>query len=71
MMDMRTTIDLDDDLVREAMDLLGERTKRAVIQRSLEELIRQKRRERLRGKLGKLHLELTLSDLERMRQDES
>jgi len=68
---MRTTIDLDDDLVREAMDLLGERTKRAVIQRSLEELIRQKRRERLRGKLGKLHLELTLSDLERMRQDES
>ncbi|HHR84952.1 MAG TPA: type II toxin-antitoxin system VapB family antitoxin [Candidatus Acetothermia bacterium] len=70
-MDMRTTIDLDDDLVREAMDLLGERTKRAVIQRSLEELIRQKRRERLRGKLGKLHLELTLSDLERMRQDES
>ena len=68
---MRTTIDLDDDLVREAMDLLGERTKRAVIRRSLEELIRQKRRERLRGKLGKLHLELTLSDLERMRQDES
>ena len=68
---MRTTIDLDNDLVREAMDLLGERTKRAVIQRSLEELIRQKRRERLRGKLGKLHLELTLSDLERMRQDES
>ncbi|MCD6495379.1 type II toxin-antitoxin system VapB family antitoxin [Candidatus Bipolaricaulota bacterium] len=68
---MRTTIDLDDDLVREAMDLLGERTKRAVVQRSLEELIRQKRRERLRGKLGKLHLELTLSDLERMRQDES
>jgi len=68
---MRTTIDLDDDLVREAMDLLGERTKRAAIQRSLEELIRQKRRERLRRKLGKLHLELTLSDLERMRQDES
>ncbi len=71
MMDMRITIDLDDDLLREAMNLLGERTKRAAIQRSLEELIRQKRRERLREKLGKLDLELTLSDLDRMRQDES
>jgi len=71
MMDMRTTIDLDDDLVREAMDLLGEKTKRAAIQRSLEELVRQKRRERLRGKLGNLDLELTLNDLEKMRQDES
>ena len=68
---MRTTIDLDDDLVREAMDLLGEKTKRAAIQRSLEELVRQKRRERLRGKLGKLDLDLTLNDLEKMRQDES
>jgi len=68
---MRTTIDLDDDLVREAMDLLGARTKRAAIQRSLEELVRRKRRERLRGKLGKLDLDLTLSNLDRMRQDES
>lgn len=68
---MRTTIDLDDDLIREAMDLLGERTKRAAIQRALEELIRRKRRERLRGKLGKLDLDLTLSDLERMRKDEA
>ena len=68
---MRTTVDLDDELVREAMMLLGTRTKRAAIQQSLEELIHQKRRERLRGKLGKLELDLTLNDLARMRQDET
>lgn len=68
---MRTTIDLDDKLVKEAMELLGVKTKRAAIQRSLEELIHQRRRERLRAKLGKLRLNLSLKDLERMRQDEN
>lgn len=68
---MRTTIDLDDKLVKEAMELLGIKTKRAAIQRSLEELIHQRRRERLRAKLGKLRLNLSLKDLERMRQDEN
>lgn len=68
---MRTTIDLDDKLVKEAMELLGVKTKRAAIQRSLEELIHQRRRERLRTKLGKLHLDLSLQDLETMRRDEN
>ena len=67
---MRTTVDLDDDLVKEAMDLLGVKTKRAAIQRSLQEMIRRERRERLRGRLGRLDLQLTLNDLDRMRQDE-
>jgi len=68
---MRTTVDLDDELIREVMDLLGVKTKRAAIQRSLQELIRQTRRERLRGKLGKLRLDLSFNDLERMRRDEN
>lgn len=68
---MRTTVDLDDKLVKEAMELLGTKTKRAAIQRALEELIHQKRRERLRAKLGKLRLDLSLEELERTRQDES
>jgi Arc/MetJ family transcription regulator len=68
---MRTTVDLDDELIKEVMDLLGVKTKRAAIQRSLQELIRQTRRERLRGKLGKLRLDLSLNDLERMRRDEN
>ncbi len=68
---MRTTIDLDDELVKEAMSLLGARTKRAAIQQSLKELINQKRRERLRAKLGRWELAITLDDLEKMRQNES
>ncbi len=67
---MRTTVDVDEKLIKEVMELLGVSTKRAAINRSLEELIRQKRRERLQAKLGKLDLALSLEDLERMRQDE-
>ena len=68
---MRTTIDLDDDLVKEAMDLLGVKTKRAAIQRSLQEVIRRERRNRLKDRFGSLDLQLTLNDLEKMREDES
>jgi Arc/MetJ family transcription regulator len=67
---MRTTVELDDKLVREVMKLVGVKSKRAAIQRSLEELIRQRRRERLRAKLGKLGLDLSLEELKRMRQDD-
>ena len=67
---MRTTIDLDEDLVREAMTLLGVKTKREAVTRSLEALIRQRRRERLRARLGKVDLDLSLEELEAMRRDE-
>lgn len=67
---MRTTIDLDEDLVREAMALLGVKTKREAVRRSLEALIRQRRRERLRARLGKVDLDLSLEELEAMRRDE-
>jgi len=68
---MRTTVDLDEELVREVMDLLGVKTKRQAIQRSLEALVQQKKRERLRSKLGNLDLDLSLEELEWMRQHES
>ncbi|GAI50130.1 unnamed protein product, partial [marine sediment metagenome] len=56
---MRTTVDLDEELVREVMDLLGVKTKRQAIRRSLEALVKQKKRERLRTKLGNLDLDLS------------
>jgi len=68
---MRTTVDLDEELVREVMDLLGVKTKRQAIRRSLEALVQQKKRERLRAKLGNLDLDLSLEELEWMRQHES
>ncbi|HCP32406.1 TPA: hypothetical protein DIT45_04090 [Candidatus Acetothermia bacterium] len=70
-MPMRTTVDLDEKLVREVMDLLGVKTKRQAIRRSLEALVKQKKRERLRTKLGNLDLDLSLEELESMRQDAS
>jgi len=68
---VRTTVDLDEELVREVMDLLGVKTKRQAIRRSLEALVKQKKRERLRTKLGNLDLDLSLEELEWMRQHES
>ena len=70
-MPVRTTVDLDEELVREVMDLLGVKTKRQAIRRSLEALVQQKKRERLRTKLGNLELDLSLEELEWMRQHES
>ena len=67
---MRTTVDLDEKLVREVMNLLGVKTKRQAIRRSLEALVQQQKRERLRTKLGNLELDLSLEGLKRMRQDE-
>ncbi len=69
-MRMRTTLDLKENLVQEAMRLLGVKTKREAIERALQALIAQARRERLRAKLGRFDLALTLEQLDAMRRDE-
>jgi Arc/MetJ family transcription regulator len=67
---MRSTVNVDDALLNEAMKLSQVKTKKELIQLSLSELVRQKRRERLRSRLGKTDIELTLPDLQEMRRDE-
>ena len=62
---MRTNIVLDDSLVREAMELTGERTKRAVVERGLAALVRLERLRHVRRDRGKL---VWRGDLERMRE---
>jgi Arc/MetJ family transcription regulator len=52
---MRTNIDIDDDLIRQAMRSSGARTKRAVVEEALRLLIRthgQRSMRRLRGKVA-------------------
>jgi len=49
---MRTNIDIDDDLMRQAMRSSGARTKRAVVEEGLRLLIRTRRQRRLRGKVA-------------------
>jgi len=67
---MKATVEIDEKLLEEAMQLTQARTKEELIQLSLLELIRQKRRERLRARLGRTEIALTLDDLQRMREDE-
>ena len=66
---MRSTIDIDERVLAEAMKVANVRTKKELIDLSLKELVRQKRRERLQAKLGKLSLDLSVIQLEKMRKD--
>ena len=66
---MRSTIDIDERVLAEAMKVANVRTKKELIDLSLKELVRQKRRERLQAKLGKLSLDLSVIQLENMRKD--
>lgn len=61
---MRTNIDIDDDLMREAMRTSGEKTKRAVVEEGLRLLIRTRRQGRIRRLRGKVRWE---GDLEKSR----
>jgi Arc/MetJ family transcription regulator len=60
---MLTNIDLDEGLVETAMRLSGDRTKRAVVHRALEELIRVARLRGLSGARGTLKWEGSLPEL--------
>ena len=51
---MRTNIDLDDDLVAEAMKLSGAKTKKEVVEMGLLELIRRKKKKDLAELAGKI-----------------
>ncbi len=51
-LDMRTNIDVNDELVAEAMALTGARTKREVVERALFELVARSKRPSISGLLG-------------------
>ncbi len=68
---MRTTLDLEESLLHEAMKLLGTTTKRETVRQALRALVAQKRQERLRAKLGRMKLSITLERLDEMRRNSS
>ena len=57
---MRTTLDIPAELIEEARKALGFKSKTDTVVLSLQELIRRKRIEELRGLLGKVRLELDI-----------
>jgi Arc/MetJ family transcription regulator len=64
---MRTNIEIDDDLMREAMRATGERTKRAVVERGLRLLVQTRRQSRIRRLRGQVTWRGNLDDSRRAR----
>ena len=63
---MRTNIDIDDDLMDQAMKASGLATKRETVEAGLRLLVQLKRQQGIRSYRGKLRWE---GNLERMRRD--
>lgn len=60
---MKTTLDLPEDLVNEAMKVTGIKTKTQVVITALEELIRKATISELKGFKGKVDLDMDLDTL--------
>jgi Arc/MetJ family transcription regulator len=67
--DMRTTLDLPDDLLEEAREVSGLSTKREVVAEALRQFIRRQRLEDLCEMIGKTDLTVTPEKLEWMRHE--
>jgi Arc/MetJ family transcription regulator len=68
---VRTTIELDDELVAQARQVLGGPSLKAMVEESLREAIRARGREMLRRALGNYDLAIDEHDLEEMRRGHS
>ena len=64
---MRTLIDTDDNILKEAMMLVGARTKRETIHLALQELIKSRYRQNLRKMAGSGSIEMTQEQLKGLR----
>ncbi|MCD6351430.1 MAG: type II toxin-antitoxin system VapB family antitoxin [Armatimonadetes bacterium] len=64
---MRTTVVIDDALMKELMELSGKKTKKAAIEEAMREYIARRRRDALLSLLGNFDLGFTAEDLEQMR----
>lgn len=66
----KTTVEIDEKLLEKAMKLSGAKTKKKVIEFGLKELVRSINRDLFKEELGTFDLDLSLKDLEEMREDE-
>lgn len=70
---MRTTLDLNEKLIRELMDVTSAKTKTDAIHQAAAELIRRKKLDQLKSLSGVIHLDLDWNKLEQaeIRQQDS
>ena len=67
---MRTTIDIENDLIHEVMKKAGVKTKKDAIVTALRDYLRYKKIEELKGLIGNYEdFNLTLDDLKKMRNE--
>jgi Arc/MetJ family transcription regulator len=66
----KTTVVVDDELLREAMKVIGAKTKKQAISAGLKELVRRKNLEALRQEAGTYDLALSLEELEKLRNEQ-
>ena len=66
----KTTIVIDEKLLRAAMETIGAKTKKQTIEAGLRELVRHNQRKALRRELGTYDLDLDLETLQRLRDAE-
>jgi Arc/MetJ family transcription regulator len=65
---MRTLVDINENVLKEAMEVSEAGTKKEVITLALEELIKSRLRQKLKGLAGSGLIETKLSNLKRMRK---
>ena len=64
---MRTTVDIDEKLIKRAWEILHPKSKRELIERSLGEVIRREKLRRFVKRLGTIPM-ITVAELRRMRR---
>jgi Arc/MetJ family transcription regulator len=65
----KTTVEIDETLINEAIRVTNLKTKKEVIERGLKELLRIRNRELLRQELGTFDIDLSLKELKKKRAD--
>ncbi len=65
----KTTVVIDETLIKNALRVTNLKTKKEVIERGLKELLRMKNRELLRRELGTFDIDLSLKDLKKKRAE--
>jgi Arc/MetJ family transcription regulator len=67
---MKTIIDIDEDMIKKVMEVSQSKTKKGAIVIALNEYLRLKKREELKGLIGNYKdFDLTLDDLRKMRNE--
>jgi len=66
----KTTVEIDETLMNEAIRITNLKTKKAVIEKGLKELLRARNRDLLRQELGTFDIDLSLEQLKKKRASE-